>query len=65
MDVDARALCKAAGSLKRLKLLVARSCTSEALAEVFEHRLLEELDLSLYSLRAVKVSSACSPGWGK
>ena len=63
MDVDARALCKAAGSLKRLKLGVLRSCTSEALAEVFEHRPLEELDLTL--IDAVEVSSACSPGWGK
>ena len=63
MDVDARALCKAAGSLKRLYLTVDGSCTSEALAEVFEHRPLEELDLSLYT--AVQVSSACSPGWGK
>ena len=63
MDVDARALCKAAGSLKRLKLRVIEDCTSEALAEVFEHRPLEELDLSLYI--AVEVSTPCSPGWGK
>ena len=63
MDVDARALCKAAGSLKRLKLTVNRSYTSEALAEVFEHRPLEELDLTLFC--AIEVSSACSPGWGK
>ena len=63
MDVDARALCKAAGSLKRLDLSVNGSCTSEALADVFEHRPLEELELVLFS--AVKVSSACSPGWGK
>ena len=63
MDVDARALCKAAGSLKRLELRVYGSCTSEALAEVFEHRPLEELDLTLICV--VEVSSACSPGWGK
>ena len=70
MDVDARALCKAAGSLKRLELIVDiinislwEVCTSEALAEVFEHRPLEELDLFLYC--AVQVSSPCSPGWGK
>ena len=63
MDVDARALCKAAGSLKRLNLTVGLHCTSEALAEVFEHRPLEELDLTFSSV--VKVSSACSPGWGK
>ena len=63
MDVDARALCKAAGSLKRLDLTVIEDCTSEALAEVFEHRPLEELGLTLWS--AVQVSTACSPGWGK
>ena len=63
MDVDARALCKAAGSLKSLKLGVLRSCTSEALTEVFDHRPLEELELTIYC--AVEVSSACSPGWGK
>ena len=63
MDVDARALCKAAGSLKRLDLGVDISCTSKALAEVFEHRPLEELELTIYC--AVQVSSACSPGWGK
>ena len=37
-----------------------RRCTSEALAEVFDHRPLEELHLTLYS--DVEVSSACSPG---
>ena len=57
MDVDARALCKAAGSLKRLKLGVLQSCTSKALAEVFEHRPLEELDVIL--IHAIKVSSPC------
>ena len=60
IDIDARALCKATGSLKRLILEVSESCTVEALVEVFDHRPLEELDLILYS--AVKVSSACSPG---
>ena len=58
-DVDARALCQVAGSLKKLKLSVDQSCTSEALAEVFDHRPLEELDLTIYS--GVDVSSACSP----
>ena len=62
MDVDARALFKAIGSLKRLDLTVNGRCTSETLAEVFDHRPLEELYLALYSLRAVEVSSACSPG---
>ena len=58
MDVDARALFKAAGSLNRLTLKVHRSCSSKALADIFEHRPLEELDISLES--AVEVSS-----WGK
>ena len=58
-DVDARALCQAAGSLKKLKLRVYQSFPSEALAEVFDHRPLEELGLTLYS--SVEVSSACSP----
>ena len=60
IDVDARALCKAAGSLKRLKMEVLKYYTSEALAEVFDHKALNELYLSLYC--AVEVSSACSPG---
>ena len=59
IDVDARALCQAAGSVKKLKLSVYQSCPSEALAEVFDHRPLEELVLTLYS--SVEVSSACSP----
>ena len=59
IDVDARALCQAAGSLKKLKLSVYESCPSEALAEVFDHRPLEELYLTLF--RDVEVSSACSP----
>ena len=58
IDVDARALCQAAGSLKKLKLFVNESCTSEALSEVFDHRPLEELNLALFH---VEVSSACSP----
>ena len=60
MDVDARALCKAAGSLKKLYLTVNGSCTSEALAEVFDYRPLEELKLFLK--HAFEVSSACLPG---
>ena len=59
IDVDASTLCQVAGSLKKLKLSVDESCTSEALAEVFDHRPLEELYLTLYS--GVEVSSACSP----
>ena len=59
IDVDVRALFKAAGSLMRLTLAVG-DCTSEALAEVFDHnRPLEELDLTL---DCAEVSSACSPG---
>ena len=59
IDIDARALCQAAGSLKKLKLLVYQSCSYKALAEVFDHRPLEELGLTFYS--DVEVSSACSP----
>ena len=59
IDVDASALCQAAGSLKKLDLTVYQSCPSEALAEVFDHRPLEELVLALFI--GVKVSSACSP----
>ena len=58
IDVDARALCQAAGSLKKLKLFLMQSCPSEALAEVIDHRPLEELVLAL---SGVEVSSACSP----
>ena len=63
MDVDARALCKAAGSLKRLKLRVEEGCISEALAEVFAHRPLEKLGLILFGV--AEVSGKFSPGWGK
>ena len=59
IDVDARAVCQAAGSLKKLMLSVNQSCTSEALAEVFDHRPLEELDFALYV--SAEVSSACLP----
>ena len=59
IDVDARALCVAAGSLKKLKLRVDQSFPSEALVVVFDHRPLEELGLTLYS--GVEVSSVCSP----
>ena len=62
IDVDARALCKAAGSLKRLTLDMWKHCTSEALAEVFDHRPLEELYLTFSIYCAIEVSSACSPG---
>ena len=60
IHIDARTLCEAAGSLKKLKLEVVVSCTSEALAEMFNHRPLEELDVTFIS--ALEVSSACSPG---
>ena len=59
IDVDARALCQVAGSLKKLKLSVDQSCPSEALAEVFDHRPLEKLYLTLWG--DVEVSSVCSP----
>ena len=66
IDVDARALCRAAGSLKKLKLTVNQTfLSSDALAEVFDHRPLEELGLTLSSdpidYSEVEVSSACSP----
>ena len=47
IDVDARALCQAAGSLKELGLTVQRSYTSEAVAEVFDHKPLEELSFTI------------------
>ena len=56
--VDARALCEAPMSLKKLHLSVQNSGTHEALARMFDLQPLEELVLSLYS----EVSSACSPG---
>ena len=59
IDVDARALCQGAGSLKKLMLSVMQSCTLEALAVVFDHRPLEEL--SLTPSMGVEVSSVCSP----
>ena len=58
IHIDARMLCEAARSLKRLTLGVHRRCTSEALAEVFGHRPLEDLHLTLDD-SAVEVSSAC------
>ena len=59
IDIDARAVCQAAGSLKKLKLSVNYSCTSEALAKIIDHRPLEELDFALYV--TAEVSSACLP----
>ena len=59
LPLDARSLCKAAGSLKCLDLTVEENCISEALAEVFDHKPLEELKLFLKD--AFEVSSACSP----
>ena len=46
---DSQTLCMAAGSLKRLKLKVLQQSIFEALAEVFNHNSLEELDLTLGS----------------
>ena len=60
IHIDGRTLCEAAGSLKKLKLQVDGSCTSQALAKVFDHRSLEDLEFSI--INAVNVSSACSPG---
>ena len=52
-------LCQAAGSLKKLKLVVEQICPSVALANVFDHEPLEELILIPFS--NVVVSSAYSP----
>ena len=58
IHVDARALCEAALSLKKLDLGVDNSSTHEALARIFVFQPLEELVLTLSS--TVQVSSACS-----
>ena len=58
IHIDAKALCEPAGSLKQLTLEVTQSCSTEALAEVFECKPLENLDLSLRC--AVEVSRLCS-----
>ena len=57
--IDARALCEAALSLKKLDLRVGNS-THKALARIFALQTLEELVLVLFSTS--EVSSACSPG---
>ena len=57
--VDARALCEAAVSLKKLDLMD-NSVTYESLARIFALQTLEELVLHLYT--DTEVSSACSPG---
>ena len=63
IHVDARALCEAAASLKKLYLSVQNSGTHEALARIFDLQTLEELVLYfLYLYSDTKVSSACSPG---
>ena len=57
MHVDARALCEAALSLKKLDLQV-YNITHEALARIFVLQPLKELGLVLFF--DTKVSSACS-----
>ena len=64
--VDARTLCEAALSLKKLDLAVVNNGTHEAVARIFDLQL-EELVLSFYltlsdGFYGDKVSSACSPG---
>ena len=59
IHADARALCEAALSLKKLDLRVGNSSEHEALAEIFALQTLAELVLFL---PAAEVSSACSPG---
>ena len=58
--VDARALCEAALSLKKLDLRLYYSTTHEALARIVDLQPLEELVLFLFA--TTEVSSACSPG---
>ena len=60
IHVDARALCEAALSLKKLGLKVVYNGTHEALARIFDLQPLEELFLVLFI--DTKVSNACSPG---
>ena len=60
IHVDARALCEAALSLKKLNLDVVYSGTHEALARIFDLQPLKELYVSLFT--PTDVSSACSPG---
>ena len=60
IHVDARALCEAALSLKKLDLTVDNSATHEALAGIFVLQTLEESLLVLMS--DTEVSCACSPG---
>ena len=60
IHVDARALCEAALSLKKLDLRVHYSTTHEALAKIFVLQLLDELALCLFF--DTGVSSACSSG---
>ena len=57
IHVDARALCEAAVSLKKLYLSVDNH---KALARIFVLQLLEELVLAVFN--DTEVSSACSPG---
>ena len=47
IHVDARALCEAALSLKKLDLSLVDSSTHEALARIFDLQTLEELVLTL------------------
>ena len=60
IHVDARALCEATVSLKKLFLTV-DSGTHEALSRIFDLQPLKELILVLVSDIEI-VSSACSPG---
>ena len=61
LDVDARELCEAATSLKTLELTVEQGSkqfsTSEALAVIFDHKSLEELDLIPF--QTVEVRKKC------
>ena len=60
IHVDARALCEAALSLKKLHLDVYNSSTHEALARIFALQTLEELVLYLYTDTEVSILHVCS-----
>ena len=59
IHVDARALCEAALSLKKLDLRVVNSGTHEAVARIFDLQTLEELVFALLSDVSTYVDVRC------
>ena len=59
IHVDARVLCEAALSLKKLDLRVVNSGTHEAVARIFDLQTLEELVLALVSNVSAYVVVRC------